>query len=99
MTLILLYLYSEVAGMNFSEKLQVLRRSKGFTQEKLANELYVSRQAVAKWESGIVYPDIANLIQISNLMHVTIDYLVRDQECSVTPVKSNAEDIEEKIAF
>ena len=38
--------------MNFSEKLQLLRKSKGFTQEELAEKLNVSRQAVAKWESG-----------------------------------------------
>lgn len=89
----------EVVSMNFSEKLQILRKSKGFTQERLANELNVSRQAVAKWESGIVYPDITNLVQISNLMHVTVDYLVKDQECSTAPAKNNTEDIGEIIAF
>lgn len=85
--------------MNFSEKLQILRKSKGYTQEKLADELHVSRQAVAKWESGMVYPDITNLIQISDLLHVTVDYLVRDQECSVRPAKSEPEDIDEIIHF
>lgn len=89
----------EVTGMIFSEKLQILRRRKGFTQERLANELNVSRQAVAKWEAGISYPDITNLISISNLMHVTVDYLVRDQACSTAPSKNNPEDIEEVIAF
>ncbi|MBR6403405.1 MAG: helix-turn-helix transcriptional regulator, partial [Eubacterium sp.] len=38
--------------MVFSEKLQLLRKSKGLTQEELAEKLAVSRQAVAKWESG-----------------------------------------------
>lgn len=66
-----------------SDKLQALRKSKGFTQEKLAEQLQVSRQAVAKWESGMAYPDILNLVQISELFHVTIDYLVKDQECGV----------------
>ena len=53
--------------MIFSEKLQLIRKNKGLTQEELAERLSVSRQAVAKWESGQVYPDIMNLIQISNL--------------------------------
>lgn len=39
--------------MIFSEKLQLLRKSKGQTQENLAEKLDVSRQAVAKWESGV----------------------------------------------
>ena len=39
--------------MIFSEKLQLLRKSKGLTQENLAEKMDVSRQAVAKWESGV----------------------------------------------
>ena len=70
--------------MIFSEKLQLIRKSQGMTQEDLAEKLDVSRQAVAKWESGQVYPDISNLIQISNLFNVTVDYLVLDQECMVS---------------
>ncbi len=85
--------------MIFSEKLQLLRKSRGFTQEALAQSLNVSRQAVAKWESGQVYPDITNLIQISNMMNVTVDYLVRDQECSAKPVPAERTDIDEIIDF
>ena len=54
----------------------MIRKNKGLTQEELAEKLSVSRQAVAKWESGQVYPEITNFIQISNLFNVTIDYLV-----------------------
>lgn len=85
--------------MNFSEKLQILRKSKGYTQEKLAEELNVSRQAVTRWESGLVYPDIENLIQISNLMHVTVDYLVRDQECSTKPIKNTIKELDDLMRF
>lgn len=49
--------------MNFSDKLQILRKNKGLTQEALADKLNVSRQAVAKWESGQAYPDIDELIE------------------------------------
>lgn len=73
--------------MTLSDKLQVLRKSNGITQESLAESLNVSRQAVAKWESGMTYPDIMNLIQLSELFHITIDYLVKDNECakSISP--------------
>lgn len=67
--------------MIFSEKLQVLRKSKGLTQEDLAAELSVSRQAIAKWESGLAYPDISNLISLSEYLLVTVDYLVKDDAC------------------
>ena len=85
--------------MIFSEKLQLLRKNKGLTQEEMAEKLDVSRQAVAKWESGQVYPDISNLIQISNLLNVTIDYLVRDQECMINISSDRKTDLDELIDF
>ena len=85
--------------MIFSEKLTILRKNKGITQEALAEKLNVSRQAVAKWESGQAYPDISNLIQISNLMNVTVDYLVRDGECMMAPVASAGTDLDQLISF
>ena len=85
--------------MVFSEKLQILRKNKGLTQEELAEKLGVSRQAVAKWESSLVYPDIYNLIQISNLMNVSVDYLVKDQDCAVNISREEQTDIDELIEF
>ena len=85
--------------MVFSEKLQLLRKSKGLTQEELAEKLTVSRQAVAKWESGQVYPDIFNLIQISDLMNVSVDYLVKDQDCEMSVSVNERTDLEELIDF
>lgn len=85
--------------MIFSEKLQLIRKNKGLTQEELAEKLSVSRQAVAKWESGQVYPEITNLIQISNLFNVTVDYLVRDQECMINCADESNENIEQLIEF
>ena len=85
--------------MVFSEKLQILRKNKGLTQEELAEKLGVSRQAVAKWESSLVYPDIYNLIQISNLMNVSVDYLVKDQDCGVIVSSEARSDIDELIEF
>jgi transcriptional regulator with XRE-family HTH domain len=85
--------------MIFSEKLQVLRKNKGYTQEALAEKLGVSRQAVAKWESGQIYPDISNLIQISDLMNVSVDYLVKDRDCAVNIKPQQDADLDELIAF
>ncbi len=85
--------------MIFSDKLQLIRKSKGFTQEDFAERLNVSRQAVAKWESGQAYPDITNLIQISNLLNISIDYLVKDQECITNPVEVPISDMDELITF
>ena len=85
--------------MVFSEKLQLLRKGKGLTQEELAEKLGVSRQAVAKWESALVYPDIYNLIQISNLMNVSLDYLVKEQECEVNLSGQDRTDLDELIEF
>lgn len=85
--------------MIFSEKLQLLRKSKGFTQEEMAEKLGVSRQAVAKWESGQAYPDILNLIQISDLFNVTIDYLVKDQECMKNISSDPKTDLDKLIDF
>ncbi len=72
--------------MIFPEKLQVLRKSKGLTQEELAEIIVVSRQAVAKWESGQAYPDISNLIRISECFNITIDHLVKDNDSCITSI-------------
>ena len=85
--------------MIFSEKLQLIRKNKGLTQEALAEKLNVSRQAVAKWESGQVYPDISNLIQISNLFNVTVDYLVKDKTCIVNCFADSHPDLERLVEF
>lgn len=50
--------------MTFAEKLKELRKQKGISQEQLAEKIYVSRQAITKWESGNGIPDIENLISI-----------------------------------
>lgn len=62
--------------MEFNEKLQELRKSRGLTQEKLAEDLFVSRTAISKWESGRGYPSIDSLKEISKYFSVTIDDLL-----------------------
>ena len=62
--------------MVFSEKLQILRKNKGLTQEELAENLGVSRQAVAKWECGETVPDIEKCRLLAELFDVSLDSLV-----------------------
>ena len=66
--------------MEFNEKLQELRKSKGMTQEELAEALFVSRTAISKWESGRAYPNIDSLKEISKFFSVTIDELICPEE-------------------
>ena len=64
--------------MKFNENLKYLRKEAKMTQENLAEELNVSRQAVTKWESGQSLPDIENLKQMADLFGVTMDSIVGD---------------------
>lgn len=66
--------------MEFSEKLQQLRREKGLTQEQLAERLFVSRTAVSKWESGRGFPSIDSLRQIATCFSVSMDALLSGEE-------------------
>lgn len=66
--------------MELHEKLQELRRQRGMTQEELAQELFVSRAAVSKWESGRGYPNIDSLKAIAKFFDVTVDGLLSGDE-------------------
>ena len=66
--------------MEFSQKLQELRKQKGLTQEELAKSLYVSRTAISKWESGRGYPSIDSLKEIAKFFSVTVDQLLSGEE-------------------
>lgn len=66
--------------MEFNEKLQELRKRKGLTQEELARELFVSRTAVSKWESGRGYPNIDSLKAVAGFFGVTVDELLSGDE-------------------
>ena len=64
--------------MTLCEKLQNLRRAAGLSQEQLAEQLGVTRQAVSKWETGEGKPDIDNLLPLAKLLGTTVDYLLDD---------------------
>ena len=64
--------------MKLSDKILSLRKHHGMSQEDLAGELNVSRQAVSRWEVGSAQPDASNVLQLSKLFGVTADYLLND---------------------
>ena len=66
--------------MNLGSQLKKFRESKSFSQEDVARKVGVTRQAVYKWESNKSYPDIDNLILLSELYEVTIDELIKGSE-------------------
>lgn len=65
--------------MTFSEKISALRKQKGWSQEELAEKLMVTRQAVSKWESAQSMPDLDKLVQLSEALDVSTDYLLKDE--------------------
>lgn len=65
--------------MTFGEKLQRLRKENKMSQEDLASKITVSRQAVSKWELNESVPDTENIIQLSKILGVSIDYLLNDE--------------------
>ena len=68
----LIVICKERVYMEFGEKIQKLRNQNKWTQEQLAEKLYVSRTAVSKWESGKGYPNIDSLKDIAKLFNKTI---------------------------
>ena len=75
--------------MEFHEKLQELRKSRGLTQEELAEALFVSRTAISKWESGRGYPSIDSLKEISRYFSVSIDVLLSGDQLIMIAEKEN----------
>ena len=62
----------------FKDKIKELRRDRNISQQQLANDLKVSKQAVSKWEKGYSLPDIASIEIIATYFGVTTDYLLND---------------------
>lgn len=66
--------------MNIADRIQYLRKQKGYSQEELADKTGVSRQAVSKWESGQSSLDLEKVIAMSELFDVTTDYILKGIE-------------------
>lgn len=79
--------------MEFSKKIQKLRKENKLTQEELAQKLYISRTAISKWERGVGYPNIDSLKDIANLFNITIDELLSTEEIIDIAKKENNSNI------
>ncbi len=60
-------------------KIASKRKDLGLTQSEMAEDLCVTRQTVSRWEAGTVMPDIDKIADIASLLHVTCDYLLKDE--------------------
>ena len=69
--------------MQLSERIKHLRTEKGLSQERLSEAVGVSRQAVAKWESGVSAPSTENLFRLAEIFGTTVDLLLpKEKEAS-----------------
>ena len=66
--------------MNIADRIQTLRKSRGISQEELADKIGVSRQAVSKWESDQCCPDISLLPLLADIFGITIDELLMAEQ-------------------
>ena len=82
--------------MRFCEKLQRLRKKAGLSQEQLAEQMNVTRQAISKWETGEGMPDVDNLLPLARLLHTTVDYLL-DEDVQAPAAKTAQSDWWERV--
>lgn len=73
--------------MEFNERLTQIRKQRGLSQESLAAQVGVSRQAVSKWETGEALPDYAKLVALVDALQVSIDFLCGREEQASTESK------------
>lgn len=86
--------------MKLEEKLQVLRKKNGYSQEQLADKLGTARQTISKWETGQAVPELSGLISLSELYGVPIDRIVKDNDGCNLPIYKNADiDLKDLIPF
>lgn len=75
--------------MTLGQKIQTQRKEIGLSQEELAEQLGVSRQAVSRWENDNGYPEMEKMIRLSQIYHVSLDYLAGNEQ---DPFHKNATD-------
>lgn len=84
--------------MTFGEKLLKLRSDAGFSQDKLAEMLEVSRQSVSKWERDEAMPDTDKIVLISKIFSVSTDSLLKDEDEMKTVSEGTGGAVKEETA-
>lgn len=85
--------------MELSEKIQKLRKERGLTQEQLAEQLFVSRTAVSKWETGRGTPSVDSLRMIAKLYGITLDELLGAEEVITIAKHENKKNISQFASY
>ena len=73
--------------MSIAERMKRIRRERGISQEKLAEQLNVSRQTVSKWENGLAVPSGDNLNQLGKALGVSVDFLLNGERALSAPAE------------
>lgn len=66
--------------MKIGDKLKEARLKKNMTQEEVAEKIFVSRQSISNWENNKTYPDIGNVIALSDLYEISLDELLKGSD-------------------
>ncbi len=66
--------------MKIGDKLKEARLKKNMTQEEVAEKIFVSRQSISNWENNKTYPDIGNVIALSDLYEISLDVLLKGSD-------------------
>lgn len=82
--------------VEFGERLKKAREEKGLSQQALAEQLYVTRQSISRWERGDRYPDLVTTKRIARILGLSIDSLLSDEDMPEVVEKSPV--IESKVA-
>jgi transcriptional regulator with XRE-family HTH domain len=70
--------------MNIGKIIKEERLARGLTQEQLANEFFVTRQLISKWENDKSYPDLNQVVKLSEFFSLPLDYLLKEDQAMVT---------------
>lgn len=80
--------------MALAEQLKASREKMGLSQTDVANRLHITRQSISKWENGKGYPDLDNLVLLSEVYEVSIDELLKENDALKKKIEANNDLIE-----